>query len=164
MLAQADRSRNRAGRPRGCVARFAPRRGAGPGGARQGSLRSREGQARKGGQTAKTRALRAEARQLDSAIQELVRERKSIPSHLRAAELEPEDRIETLPEAERLLPDPAAGTLTVRLHHPTTWGRERQLELLLADLNASRTRFPDTNLRLVYDFAGLSAALFRRNS
>ncbi|MCY4598286.1 MAG: hypothetical protein OXC19_26230 [Bryobacterales bacterium] len=141
---------------------------------------------------------RAEGRHLDSAVQELVWERKSIPSHVRAAGPGPEDRIETLPEAERLLrdtllmlvyraetamlpslqigshpvpdpravlkalftsdacllPDPAAGTLTVRLHHPTTWGRERQLELVLADLNASRTRYPDTNLWLEYEFAG----------
>lgn len=166
--------------------------------ARLGSLRNREGQAREGRQTDKARALRDEARQLDSAIQELVRERKSIPAHLRAADLEPEDRIETLPEAERLLrdtllmlvyraetamlpslqagphpvqdpravlkalftsdacllPDPEAGTLTVRLHHPTTWGRERRLEQLLAALNASRTRYPGTNLRLAYEFAG----------
>ncbi len=165
--------------------------------ARLGSLRNREGQARDAGQPDKARALRDQARQLDSAIQELVRERKSIPSHLRAADLLPEDRIETLPEAQRLLrdtllmlvyraetamlpglqlgqhpvqdpravlkalftsdacllPDPAARTLTVRLHHPTTWGRERRLEKLLAALNASRTRYPGTNLRLVYEFA-----------
>ena len=130
-------------------------------------------------------------------IEELVRQRKALPKHVRADELESEDRIETLPEEQRLLrdtllmlvyraetamlpslqlgphslpdpravlkalfrsdacllPDAAAGTLTVRLHHPTTWGRERKLERLLADLNASKTRYPGTNLRLVYEFA-----------
>ena len=164
----------------------------------QGALRHREGQARAAGQSSKARTLRVEGQQLDRAIQELVRQRKALPTHLRADELEPEDRIETLPEGQRLLrdtllmlvyraetamlpslqlgphpaqdpravlkalfrsdacllPDPAAGTLTVRLHHPTTWGRERKLQRLLADLNASRTRYPGTNLRLLYEFAG----------
>lgn len=166
--------------------------------ARQGALRQREGRARAAGQSARVGALQAEGRQLDLAIEELMRQRKALPTHLRADELEPEDRIETLPEEQRLLrdtllmlvyraetamlpslqlgphpvqdpravlktlftsdacllPDSAAGTLTVRLHHPTTWGRERKLERLLADLNASKTRYPGTNLRLVYQFAG----------
>ena len=134
---------------------------------------------------------------MDSGIRQLVRERKSIPPHLRIADLEPEDRIETLPEAERLLrdtllmlvcraetamlpslqvgphpvqdprsvlkalfasdacllPNPVARTLTMRLQHPTTWGRKRKLENLLAGLNASKTRDPDTSLRLVREFA-----------
>ncbi len=50
-----------------------------------------------------------------------------------------------------LLPDPAAGTLTVRLLHQATRAREAALAPLLDELNQTRTVFPGTSLRLVYE-------------
>jgi len=49
-----------------------------------------------------------------------------------------------------LTPDLAANTLTVRLHHLTQAAHDRAIELLLADLNATQTVFPGTNLTLVF--------------
>ncbi len=51
--------------------------------------------------------------------------------------------------AADLLPDPDAGTLTVRLHHGTHAVTDRAIEKLCAELNATETVFPRTNLRLV---------------
>ncbi len=48
-----------------------------------------------------------------------------------------------------LLPDPAAGTLTVRLHHAANAVTDRAIEKLCEELNATETVFPRTNLRLV---------------
>jgi len=48
-----------------------------------------------------------------------------------------------------LLPDPAAGTLTVRLHHSANAATDQVIEKLCAELNATETVFPRTNLRLV---------------
>lgn len=48
-----------------------------------------------------------------------------------------------------LLPDPAAGTLTVRLHHSANAATDQVIEKLCAELNAAETVFPRTNLRLV---------------
>ena len=48
-----------------------------------------------------------------------------------------------------LLPDPAAGTLTVRLHHSANAATDQAIEKLCAKLNATETVFPRTNLRLV---------------
>ena len=50
-----------------------------------------------------------------------------------------------------LLPDPAAGTLTVRLLHQASRAHDAALAPLLAELNATRTVFPGTQLRLVYE-------------
>ena len=50
-----------------------------------------------------------------------------------------------------LLPDPAAGTLTVRLLHQATRARDAALAPLFDELNRTRTVFPGTNLRLVYE-------------
>ena len=50
-----------------------------------------------------------------------------------------------------LLPDPAAGTLTVRLLHQASRAQDTALAPLLAELNHTRTVFPGTNLRLVYE-------------
>jgi hypothetical protein len=47
-----------------------------------------------------------------------------------------------------LLPDPAAGTLTVRLHHSANAATDQVIEKLCAELNATETVFPRTNLRL----------------
>ena len=48
-----------------------------------------------------------------------------------------------------LLPDPEAGTLTVRLHHCANAATDRVIEKLCEELNATETVFPRTNLRLV---------------
>jgi len=48
-----------------------------------------------------------------------------------------------------LLPDPAAGTLTVRLHHSANAVTDQAIEKLCAELTATETVFPRTNLRLV---------------
>jgi len=49
-----------------------------------------------------------------------------------------------------LTPDPAANTLTVRLHHLTQAAHDRAIEPLLTDLNATQTVFPGTKLVLVF--------------
>lgn len=51
-----------------------------------------------------------------------------------------------------LLPDPQAGTLTVRLLHQASRAQDAALAPLLAELNQTRTVFPGTELRLVYEF------------
>jgi hypothetical protein len=48
-----------------------------------------------------------------------------------------------------LLPDPGAGTLTVRLHHSANAATDQAIEKLCEELNATETVFPRTNLRLV---------------
>ena len=50
-----------------------------------------------------------------------------------------------------LLPDPAAGTLTVRLLHQASRGQDAALAALLKELNETATPFPGTDLRLVYE-------------
>jgi hypothetical protein len=49
-----------------------------------------------------------------------------------------------------LTPDLAANTLTVRLHHLTQAAHDQAIEQLLADLNATQTVFPGTQLTLVF--------------
>ena len=49
-----------------------------------------------------------------------------------------------------LLPDPAANTLTVRLHHLTQAAHDDALGKLCEELNATQTIFPGTSLRLVF--------------
>ena len=48
-----------------------------------------------------------------------------------------------------LLPDPDAGTLTVRLHHSANAANDQAIAKLCEELNATETLFPRTNLRLV---------------
>lgn len=48
-----------------------------------------------------------------------------------------------------LLPDPDAGTLTVRLHHGANAANDRAIAKLCDELNETETVFPRTNLRLV---------------
>jgi len=50
-----------------------------------------------------------------------------------------------------LIPDEAAGTLTVRLHHLTNRASDEAARFLAAHLNATETVYPGTNLRLVYE-------------
>jgi hypothetical protein len=49
-----------------------------------------------------------------------------------------------------LLPDPAAKTLTVRLHHLTQAAHDAAVRYLCEELTATETIFPGTDLRLVY--------------
>jgi hypothetical protein len=49
-----------------------------------------------------------------------------------------------------LIPDAGAGTLTVRLHHPTNRASDKAVRFLAEQLNASETVYPGTNLRLIY--------------
>jgi hypothetical protein len=49
-----------------------------------------------------------------------------------------------------LLPDEAAGTLTVRLHHLTNHASDEAARYLAEQLNATESVYPGTNLRLVY--------------
>jgi len=48
-----------------------------------------------------------------------------------------------------LLPDPEAGTLTVRLHHLANASSDQAIGKLCEELNATETLFPRTNLRLI---------------
>jgi hypothetical protein len=49
-----------------------------------------------------------------------------------------------------LTPDPAANTLTVRLHHLTQATHDHAIEQVLAELNATQTIFPGTSLTLAF--------------
>jgi hypothetical protein len=52
-----------------------------------------------------------------------------------------------------LLPDPVAGTLTVRIHYPANPLLGRAVARLCEELTATETVFPTTHLRLVYQLA-----------
>jgi hypothetical protein len=54
-----------------------------------------------------------------------------------------------------LIPDLAANTLTVRLHHLTQAAHDQAIEHLLADLNATQTVFPGTRLTLIFKIGSL---------
>lgn len=53
-----------------------------------------------------------------------------------------------------LIPDPAAKTLTVRLHHQAAALQDAAVAHLCAELNATQTIFPGTELRLIYELPG----------
>jgi hypothetical protein len=50
-----------------------------------------------------------------------------------------------------LLPDHAAGTLTVRLHHLANRSSDLAIRHLCDELTATETLFPETNLRLIFE-------------
>jgi len=50
-----------------------------------------------------------------------------------------------------LIPDEENDTLTVRLHHLANLSADETLRHLCEELNATETRFPGTNLRLIYE-------------
>ena len=52
-----------------------------------------------------------------------------------------------------LIPDPVAGTLTVRIHYPANALLGRAVATLCEELTATETVFPTTHLRLVYQLA-----------
>ena len=49
-----------------------------------------------------------------------------------------------------LLPDLETQTLTIRLHHLANVMSDNVIEKLCTQLNATETRFPRTNLRMVF--------------
>ena len=49
------------------------------------------------------------------------------------------------------MPDPSAGTLTVRLPHQACRGHDLALARLLEELNRTRTPYLGTNLRMIYE-------------
>lgn len=51
-----------------------------------------------------------------------------------------------------LIPNPQKGTLTVRLHHLTNHMSDKAAQFLADQLNETETIYPNTNLRLVYNF------------
>ena len=53
--------------------------------------------------------------------------------------------------AADLHPDASSGTLTVRLHHLANHAQDEVIRHLCAELTATATDFPGTNLRLVYE-------------
>ena len=93
--------------------------------------------------TIKLLAYRAE-----TAMAAVAREKLALPDDaralLRALYLTPVD----------LLPDLAANTLTVRLHHQAAPLQDAAAAHLHFDLNATETLFPGTSLRLIYELSG----------
>lgn len=59
-----------------------------------------------------------------------------------------------------VIPDEKAGTLTVFLHPLANQSNDTAVETLLAELNATETLFPGTNLRLVFKWG---SACFHRD-
>lgn len=53
-----------------------------------------------------------------------------------------------------LLPDHQNQTLTVRLHHLTTHAHDQVIEHLCRELNETKTLFPGTDLRLIFQLGG----------
>ena len=53
-----------------------------------------------------------------------------------------------------LIPDLAANTLTVRLHHQAAPLQDAAAAHLCAELNATETLFPGTSLHLIYELPG----------
>jgi hypothetical protein len=49
-----------------------------------------------------------------------------------------------------LIPDEAAGTLTVQLHHLSNHSSDEIARNLAKELNETETVYPGTNLRLIY--------------
>ena len=58
-----------------------------------------------------------------------------------------------------LVPDPHAKTLTVRLHPLANPSSDLAVRHLCAELNAAETRFPGTDLRLIYELASGSSQI-----
>ena len=50
-----------------------------------------------------------------------------------------------------IMPDESAGTLTVRLHQLANRSSGETVRHLCNELNATRTNFPGTDMRLVYE-------------
>ena len=104
----------------------------------------------------KLQALPAPLRQLMQTLRMLAYRAETAMAAALAPELDNPETARSLLKAlfrseASLLPDPAAGTLTVRLLHQASRAQDAALAPLLAELNRTRTVFPGTQLRLVYE-------------
>ena len=104
----------------------------------------------------KLQALPAPMRQLMQTLRMLAYRAETAMAAALAPELDNPETARSLLKAlfqsdASLLPDPAAGTLTVRLLHQASRAQDAALAPLLAQLNHTRTVFPGTELRLVYE-------------
>jgi hypothetical protein len=88
--------------------------------------------------------LKMIAYRAESSLASLLREHLARPDDARALLRQIFDT-----EAD-LIPDLAASTLTVRLHHLTQAAHDQAIEQLLTELNATQTVFPGTCLTLVF--------------
>ncbi len=104
----------------------------------------------------KLQALPAPLRQLMQTLRMLAYRAETAMAAALAPQLDTPETARSLLKAlfrseASLLPDPAAGTLTVRLLHQASRAQDAALAPLLAELNRTRTVFPGTQLRLVYE-------------
>ncbi len=93
--------------------------------------------------TIKLIAYRAE-----TALVEVVREKLERPDDARALVRQ------VFSSAADLCPDAGSGTLTIRLHRLSSAIHDAALEHLCAELTATETSFPGTDLRLVFEPVG----------
>ena len=104
----------------------------------------------------KLQALPAPLRQLMQMLRMLAYRAETCMAAALAPQLDNPETVRSLLKAlfrseASLLPDPAAGTLTVRLAHQASRAQDAALAPLLAELNHTRTVFPGTELRLIYE-------------
>ena len=104
----------------------------------------------------KLQALPAPLRRLMQMLRMLAYRAETVVATALAPQLDNTETARSLLKAlfqsdASLLPDPAAGTLTVRLLHQASRAQDAALTPLLASLNRARTVFPGTQLRLVYE-------------
>ena len=104
----------------------------------------------------KLQALPAALRQLHDTLRMIAYRAESAMALAVAPELDSPDTARNLLKAlfrsdASLRPDPAAGTLTVRLLHLATRAQDQALAPLIEELNRTRTVFPGTQPRLVYE-------------
>ena len=94
--------------------------------------------------TIKMTAYRAE-----TAMANSLREKMSHPDEVRTL-------LRALYKTEAdLLPDLETQTLTIRLHHLANVMSDNVIEKLCTELNATETRFPRTNLRMVFKIGSI---------
>ena len=104
----------------------------------------------------KLQALPAALRQLHDTLRMIAYRAESAMALAVAPEMDSPDTARSLLKAlfrsdASLRPDPAAGTLRVRLLHLATRAQDNALAPLIEELNRTRTVFPGTQLRLVYE-------------
>ena len=81
----------------------------------------------------------------ENAMSNLLRERMSHPDEARSL-------LRAIYNTEGdILPEPEAGTLTIRLHQLTNHMSSESIRYLCEELNSTETVFPGTNLCLVYE-------------
>ncbi len=100
------------------------------------------------------RQLSTQSKHLIDAIKMIAyRAETAMANRLRGTSAHPDEArrlLRALYQTEAdLLPDPDAGTLTVRLHHLANQCSDEAIRKLCDELNATETQFPRANLRLV---------------